>query len=47
MKELFEDGGRIRRIETCLMHNLGDLNTLAHGKGEGAVWDDSGVGRQF
>jgi hypothetical protein len=43
----FDDGGRIRRIETCLMNTLGDLNTLAHGKGEGSVWDDSGVGRQF
>ena len=43
----FDDAGRIRRIETCLIHALGDLNTLAHGKGEAAVWDDSAVGRQF
>ena len=43
----FNDGGRIQRIETCLMNTLGDLNTLAHGKGEAAVWDDSAIGRQF
>jgi len=43
----FNDGGRIKRIETCLITALGDLSTLAHGKGEGAVWNDSAVGRQF
>jgi hypothetical protein len=41
------DDGRIVRIETCLINALGDLNNLGYGKGEGAVWDDSAVGRQF
>lgn len=43
----FDDDGRIQRIEACLMSALGDLNTLAYGKGEGAVWDDSAVDRLF
>ena len=41
------DDGRIKRIETCLINALGDLSTMAYGKGEGAVWNDSQVGRQF
>jgi len=43
----FDDRGRIKRIETCLMNALGDLSTMAHGKGEATVWNDSAVGRQF
>jgi hypothetical protein len=43
----FDDGGRIGRIEICLVNALGDLNNVAHGKGESTVWDDSAVGRQF